>query len=49
MNLPIQHQYYQEVLQTEPGLENVEWAARGENVGNEKCYTDEDMWRVHDA
>jgi hypothetical protein len=49
MNLLIQHEYYQEVLQADTDLDNLERAARAENVENEKCYTDEDMWRVHDA
>jgi alkylation response protein AidB-like acyl-CoA dehydrogenase len=49
MNLLIQHEYYQEVLQADTDLDNLERAARAENVENEKCYTDEDMRRVHDA
>ncbi|MGD9119193.1 MAG: acyl-CoA dehydrogenase family protein [Desulfobacterales bacterium] len=49
MNLLIQHEYYQEVLQADTDLDNLERGARAENVENEKCYTDEDMWRVHDA
>ena len=49
MNLLIQHEYYQEVLQADTDLDNLERGARAENVENEKCYTDEDMWRVHNA
>jgi acyl-CoA dehydrogenase len=48
MNLLIQHEYYQEVLQGGEDLRNVELDARGQDGEAEKCYTDEDMWRVHE-
>ena len=30
-------------------LRNVELDARGQNAEAEKCFTDEDMWQVHDS
>jgi alkylation response protein AidB-like acyl-CoA dehydrogenase len=48
MNLLIQHEYYKEVLQGGEDLRNVELDARGQDGEAEKCYTDEDMWRVHE-
>lgn len=48
MNLLIQHEYYKEVLQGAEDLRNVELDARGQDGEAEKCYTDEDMWRVHE-
>jgi len=48
MNLLIQHEYYKEVLQGGQDLRNVELDARGQDGEAEKCYTDEDMWRVHE-
>ena len=47
MNLLIQHEYYKEVLQGGQDARNVELDARGQDAAAEKCYTDEDMWRVH--
>jgi hypothetical protein len=47
MNLLIQHEYYKEVLAGGQDLRNVELDARGQDAEDEKCYTDEDMWRVH--
>ena len=47
MNLLIQHEYYKEVLQGGQDARNVELDARGRDAAAEKCYTDEDMWRVH--
>lgn len=47
MNLLIQHEYYKEVLEGGQDLRDVELDARGPEAGAEKCYTDEDMWRVH--
>ncbi len=47
MNLLIQHEYYKEVLQGGQDMRNVELDARGQDADAEKCYTDEDMWRVH--
>jgi hypothetical protein len=49
MNLLIQHEYYQEVLQGSQDLRNVEQDAREQDGELEKCYTDEDMWRVHEG
>ena len=48
MNLLIQHEYYKEVLQGAEDLRNVELDARGQDGEAEKCFTDEDMWRVHE-
>jgi acyl-CoA dehydrogenase len=48
MNLLIQHEYYKEVLQGAEDLRNVELDARGQDGEAEKCYTDEDMWRLHE-
>jgi acyl-CoA dehydrogenase len=48
MNLLIQHEYYKEVLQGSQDLRNVERDAREQDGEAEKCYTDEDMWRVHE-
>ena len=47
MNLLIQHEYYKEVLAGTDQMRNVELDARGRDGENEKCFTDEDMWRVH--
>jgi alkylation response protein AidB-like acyl-CoA dehydrogenase len=47
MNLLIQHEYYKEVLKGRPDRRDVELDARGQDAEAEKCYTDEDMWRVH--
>ncbi len=47
MNLLIQHEYYNEVLAAVAEVRNVELDARGRDGENEKCFTDEDMWRVH--
>ncbi len=48
MNLLIQHEYYREVLQGGQDFRNVELDARAQDAETEKCYTDEDMWRVHE-
>jgi len=47
MNLLIQHEYYKEVLAGSKDARNVELDARDQDAETEKCYTDEDMWRVH--
>jgi len=47
MNLLIQHEYYKEVLAGSKDARNVELDARGQDAEAEKCFTDEDMWRVH--
>ena len=49
MNLLIQHEYYKEVLEGAQDLCNVELDARGQNAEAEKCFTNEDMWQVHDG
>ena len=49
MNLLIQHEYYKEILETPLDARNVELDAQGALGETEKCFTDEDMWRVHDA
>lgn len=47
MGLMIQHEYYKEVLADEDGKRKVELDAAGIDGDAEKCFTDEDMWRVH--
>jgi hypothetical protein len=47
MNLLIQHEYYQEVLEGADQARNVELDATSQDGEAEKCYTDEDMWQVH--
>ena len=47
MNLLIQHEYYREILASPAAIRNVEMDARGADGDPEKCFTDEDMWRVH--
>ena len=49
MNLLIQHEYYQEVLKGAAEVRNVEMDATNYKDEAEKCYTDEDMWKVHDG
>jgi alkylation response protein AidB-like acyl-CoA dehydrogenase len=46
MNLLIQHEYYQEVLAGGRDVRDVEKDASKLDE-DEKCYTDDDMWRVH--
>jgi len=48
MNLLIQHEYYQEVLEGAAEVRNVEMDATHYDDVAEKCFTDEDMWRVHE-
>ena len=48
MNLLIQHEYYKEVLEGAADVRNYELDAKNFDAETEKCYTDEDMWRVHD-
>jgi len=48
MNLLIQHEYYREVLQSASDLRNVELDAGEKDSALEKCFTDSDMWDVHD-
>ena len=47
MNLLIQHEYYREVLGQAAQFRDFEADATGGD-GSEKCFTDEDMWRVHE-
>jgi alkylation response protein AidB-like acyl-CoA dehydrogenase len=49
MNLLIQHEYYQEVLKGAGEVRNVELDAANYKDEAEKCYTDEDMWKVHEG
>ena len=49
MNLLIQHEYYQEVLKGAAEVRNVELDATNYKDEAEKCFTDEDMWKVHDG
>ncbi len=49
MNLLIQHEYYQEVLQGAEEVRNVELDATNYMDEAEKCFTDEDMWNVHES
>jgi len=49
MNLLIQHEYYQEVLKDAGQARNVELDAANYLDETEKCFTDEDMWKVHEG
>ena len=49
MNLLIQHEYYQEVLEGAGLARNVELDAANYLDETEKCFTDEDMWKVHEG
>jgi alkylation response protein AidB-like acyl-CoA dehydrogenase len=49
MNLLIQHEYYKEVLEGTSSMRNYELDAASHDAEAEKCYTDEDMWQVHEA
>ncbi len=46
MSLLIQHEYYKEVMEQAAGYRDFEADAIGDET--EKCFTDEDMWRVHE-
>jgi len=48
MNLLIQHEYYKEVLAGTEEVRNLELDAASQDGDAEKCYTDEDMWQVHE-
>ncbi|MFP4087394.1 MAG: acyl-CoA dehydrogenase family protein [Desulfobacteraceae bacterium] len=48
MNLLIQHEYYREVLSEAYDRRRMEQDAMNPD-DSERCFTDEDMWRVHDA
>jgi len=49
MNLLIQHEYYQEVLEAAKSVRDYELDAAGHDAEAEKCYCDDDMWKVHEA
>ena len=49
MNLLIQHEYYQEVLESTQKVRNYELDATSCEADVEKCYTDADMWRIHES
>lgn len=46
MSLLVQHEYYRELLEESADARDVERDALRSDE-SEKCYTDEDMWRVH--
>jgi acyl-CoA dehydrogenase len=48
MNLLIQHEYYKEVLASPGEMRNVELDAGEKESASEKCFTDQDMWDVHE-
>ena len=48
MNLLIQHEYYKEVLDLPYDRRKMEKDAMNPD-DSERCFTDEDMWRVHDS
>jgi len=48
MNLLIQHEYYKEVLQGPYDRRKMEMDAMNPDE-RERCYTDEDMWKVHES
>ncbi|MFW6217239.1 MAG: acyl-CoA dehydrogenase family protein [Desulfohalobiaceae bacterium] len=47
MNLLIQHEWFQEVLHEGLNARDVEQDALNSNAEQEKCFTDQDMWQVH--
>jgi hypothetical protein len=49
MNLLIQHEYYKEVLEDSGQKRNYELDAASHDAETEKCYTDADIWKVHEA
>ena len=49
MNLLIQHEYYKEVIEGIQDARNYELDAFSHDAESEKCYSDDDMWRVHEA
>ncbi len=49
MRLLIQHEYYHEVLAGTEEVRNIELDATSQSDNAEKCYTDEDMWKVHEG
>ena len=49
MSLLIQHEYYHDVLAGKEEVRNLELDATSHNGNSEKCYTDEDMWKLHEG
>ncbi len=49
MNMMIQHEFYQEILGGRHDERNVESDALNWGDEAEKCFTDDDMWRVHET
>ena len=47
MNLLIQHEYYQEILNDVYDRRKMEQDAMKPD-DSERCYTDEDMWEIHE-
>ncbi len=45
----VQHEYYRELLEGEAVSRDVEADAASHGDDTEKCFTDEDMWRVHEG
>jgi hypothetical protein len=48
MGLMIQHEYFREVLSEDADKRDVELDAKRTDGHQEKCFTDADMWRVHE-
>jgi acyl-CoA dehydrogenase len=48
MGLMIQHEYFKELLSENSGKRDVELDAKRMDGDQEKCFTDADMWRVHE-
>jgi hypothetical protein len=48
MGLMIQHEYFKELLSENSGKRDVELDAKRIDGDQEKCFTDADMWRVHE-
>lgn len=48
MNLLIQHEWYNEVLKGDSGARDVEKDALNSKAVQEKCFNDEDMWKVYE-
>jgi alkylation response protein AidB-like acyl-CoA dehydrogenase len=47
MNLLIQHEFYGELLEGGENQRDIELDAASFDAQEEKCFTDEDMWKVH--
>lgn len=48
MNLLIQHEWYQEVLRKDHLARDIENDAMNPHANQEKCFTDQDMWKTHE-